>query len=70
MTWPCWRRSTTLPTAPPMTSAKGSAVRQSPRGVRASQKTSSPLIANASTVKNQVCQPPASARKLNAAPAL
>jgi argininosuccinate synthase len=31
---------------------------------------SSPLIATARTVKNQICQPPASLRKLNAAPVL
>ena len=35
----------TLPSAPPITSANGSAVRQSRRGVRASQNASRPLIA-------------------------
>ena len=60
----------TLPTAPPMTRANGIAVRQSPRGVRASQATSKPQITAASATKNQCCQPPASARKLNAAPVL
>ena len=51
-----------------MTSAKGSAERQSLRGVRASQTTSPVLMTIASPVKNQRCQPPALDRKLKAAP--
>src|SRR5690606_41879589 len=47
--------------------AKGSAVRQSARGVRESHTASRPLIPKARTLKNHFCQPPASDRKLNAA---
>ena len=53
-----------------MTSAKGSAVRQSRRGVRASHAASSAHIPKARTMKKYFCQPPASLRKLKAAPVL
>ena len=59
-----------LPSAPPITSENGSAVRQSARGVRESQNPSRPEMPRPSTVKNHFCQPPASARKLKAAPVL
>ena len=60
----------TLPIAPPITSASGSACFQSRRGVRASIHAINPLMPKASTVKNHFCQPPALARKLKAAPVL
>jgi hypothetical protein len=60
----------TLPMAPPITSANGSAVFQSPRGVFASHHASSPQIAAARTTNRYCCQPLASLRKLNAAPVL
>ena len=58
------------PKAPPMTKAYGSALRQLARAVRDSQNAISPLITSARAVKNHSCQPPASLRKLNAAPVL
>src|SRR3546814_3203604 len=44
ITWPWTMRSMTLPIAPPTTSANGSAVRQSLRGVRDNQNASRPLM--------------------------
>src|SRR5579859_2573159 len=64
------RRSIRLPSAPPTMRLTGNAVFQSPRGVRDSHVTSTPLITIASATKNQRCQPSPAARKLKAAPLL
>ena len=67
-TLPSRTRSIRLPSAPEITSASGSAVRQSRRGVRRSHSVIPALITTARPAKIHFCQPPASARKLNAAP--
>ena len=50
-------RSIKLPSAPPITSETGSAVFQSPRGVRFSQIVSAIVTKIANTVKSQRCHP-------------
>ncbi|EXI89239.1 MAG: hypothetical protein AW12_01727 [Candidatus Accumulibacter sp. BA-94] len=59
----------TLPTAPPRIMVSASESRNSPlwRGRMLTIQAAMPI---ASAVKNQRCQPPASERKLNAAPGL
>jgi hypothetical protein len=68
-TWPKRSRSITLPSAPPKMSARPAQNVRRPRERSSSHETMSAApIANAARIG--VCQPPASARKLNAAPLL
>ena len=59
----------TLPRAPPRISVSASESRNSPLW-RGRMLTIQAEMASARTVKNQRCQPPASERKLKAAPGL
>src|SRR5690606_13948272 len=69
-TWPCTMRSYRLPRAPPRIKARATDSSHLLRGRRASQTSSRPLTPTAMAMKNQRGQPPASDRKLNAAPVL
>src|SRR5690554_43373 len=69
-TWPCTIRSYRLPSAPPRISASATASSHLSRPRRDSQTSSMTLTPTAMAMKNQRCQPPASDRKLKAAPVL
>lgn len=63
-------RSTKLPMAPASTSIRARPSNHRWRGKRRNQTTRTKLILMLMEVNNQRCQPPASARKLKAAPGL
>jgi hypothetical protein len=64
------KRSMRLPTAPPSTRASAQANHFCSPGMRRNQKTMKTLTPIESVANSQRCQPPASRRKLNAAPVL
>src|SRR5690606_27121364 len=69
-TWPCTILSYRLPRAPPSINARATGSSHLSRLRRASHTSSMTLTPTATAMKNQRCQPPASDRKLKAAPVL